>query len=811
MVKPHATHLLICLAFALGAWFPLAAIANESDLDADLSLHSGRDAYVRHCARCHQADGRGIDGLYPSLRTEQLAKDERGAVIGAVLAGRRGGSDAHRGVWDNVMPTHGYLGNDVVAATLSYVLAQWGPGGRPFSPEEVAAVRYELLAQHPATPETAPGLSPLEQMQATQRITSAGPPLSVDEFERARSLYYGRCTGCHGVLREGTAGNPLTPELMGALGTQYLQSVISFGSSTGMPNWGTSDELVAEDMNLLARFLQHPVPQPPDMDHFQIRDGWRQYRPSAERPERPRHDYDLDGLFAVTLHDVGEIALFDGASRTLIARIPVGHAPHRLTASASGRYLYVIGRDGTVSLVDLFASPPERVASVRIGYEARAVGASRYPGFEDRFALAGAYWPPQLVLLDGTTLEPLQVVSTRGYASNTGRYHPEPRVTDVTGSHAHPEFISHIKETGHVFLFPYGNGARAAGGEAAGPRIIDLETVTELRAGSFSVDGRYYLTPADSNAVSVLDVSSQSIVAQIPARVFGGNPGVSYVDPHFGPVWAATTMVDNQLMLVGTDPDGHPDNAWRVVQQVSGPATGSLFLATHPASRHLWMDTPLTANREHSQAVSVFRKGDLAAGYQTLPIARWSGLSDGPRRVLAPAYAPDGAEVWMLVWNPQDEASAIVVVDDRSLAHTATIRLPELITPTRIYSIGALRAAGTPQPTGAPEEIGARLYAENCASCHGRYGEGDGPMAPHLATRPKDLRYLSERNQGVFPEEFVEAIIDGRAMTAAHRPEGMPVWGAEFERRAAHDPTAPSAEEKVEALVRFLEHVQIDR
>ena len=821
MFQPNARiRLVLGLAVAVWVWSPLAA---HAAVDSAQALQSGREAYERHCARCHQADGSGIDGLYPSLRG--LA--DRDAAIHSVLAGRIGAIAAHGAARDNVMPTHGYLGNETVAETLSYALAQWGAGGRPYTAEEVAAVRYQLLSRHPAPADTAPGQSPLEQMEASQQVTSEGPPLSADEFERARRLFYGRCTGCHGVLREGTAGNPLTPELMSELGTQYLQSVISFGSSTGMPNWGTEDQLTAEDINLLARFLQHPVPLPPDMDEFQIRDSWRQYRPTAERPLTPRHGYDIDRMFAVTLHDVGEIALFDGATRSLITRVSVGHAPHRVTASASGRYLYAIGRDGTVSLVDLYASPPERVASVRIGYEARAVGASRYPGFEDRFALAGAYWPPQLVLLDGQTLEPLQLLSTRGYSAATGRYHPEPRVTDVAGSPAHPEFISHIKETGHVYLFPYGNGERLQRGAA--PSVVDLETVTELRAGSFSVGGRYYLTPADSNAVSVLDVQSQRIVAEIPARVFGGNPGTSYVDAHFGPVWATTTMVANELLLVGTDPEGHPGNAWRVVQQVSGPATGSLFLATHPASRHLWMDTPLTASSEHSQAVSVFRKGDLAAGYRTLPIGLWSGLTDGPRRVLQPAYTPDGTEVWMLVWNPQDESSAIVVVDDASLTPLATIRLPTLITPTRIYSVAELRSAGPrpsapaaaapgPAPSGkaagkaaggaaaATAEYGADLYTEHCASCHGRYGEGDGPVAPDLATRLKDLRYLSERNQGVFPAAYVEAVIDGRAMPVTHRPEGMPVWGAEFARRA----DAPAVVQ-IEALVRFLENIQITR
>jgi nitrite reductase (NO-forming) / hydroxylamine reductase len=796
--------LILCLALAVAGWaYPAIPTAQPA-------AESGGEAYLRHCARCHQADGRGVAGRYPSLHTAAGNWRDRDAAIRAVLDGRRGPTESTA-----IMPTHGYLGNEIVAETLSYVLAQWSPSGAAVTPEEVAAVRMELLTRHPTTTDSAPGPSPLADMEATQYVTSDGPPLTVEEFEQARRLYYGRCTGCHGVMREGTAGNPLTPEYMREVGTQYLQSVVSYGSATGMPNWGTSDELSAEEINLLARFLQHPVPQPPDMNAAQIRDGWRQYRVPTDRPVKPMHAYDLDRLFAVTLHDVGEIALFDGVSRTLITRVPVGHAPHRLTASSSGRYLYVIGRDGTVSLIDLFAAPPERVASARIGYEARAVGASRYPGYEDRFALAGAYWPPQVVLLDGATLEPLQVVSTRDAALAAGSYHAEPRVTDVTGSPSHPEFISQIKETGQVYLIPYGS---AGAGDAQAPRA--LKTATELRAGSFSVDGRYHLTPADSNAVSVLDVAGQRIVAEIPARVFGGNSGTSFLDPVFGPVWATTSMVTNDLMVFGTDPDQHPQHAWKLVQQVAGPSTGSLFLATHPASRHLWMDTPLTRQAEYSQSVSVFRKGRLADGYQTLPVARWSGLTDGPRRVLQPAYSADGTEVWLLVWNPQDESSAIVVVDDATLAHRATIRLPDLITPTRIYNVLQLRgrtageigasATATAPDDAVPRYSGVDLFLEHCGGCHGRFGEGDGLLAPAMPYVLKDLRYLSARNDGEFPRAYVTAVIDGREMRAEHGPEGMPVWGEEFGRWEERDAPA-RADAKLRAVVDFLEDIQILR
>jgi nitrite reductase (NO-forming)/hydroxylamine reductase len=677
--RPLRPALLIAATFML----PLLAPRWAGGVEPPAADAGGKEIYIAQCARCHQPEGTGIAGLYPPLRNVTGLWTDRAQVIRALLAGRSGPVEVDGRLFDHVMPTHGYLANETIAATLTFLLREWGPGGAEFTAEEVAAVRLELLANHPGREREDANPSPLADMGSVQYVTGDGPPITVEEFAEAQRIYYGNCTGCHGVLREGTAGNPLTPDIMRERGTEYLQAVINYGASSGMPSWGTTAVLTPPQINMLARYLQHPVPQPPDMDAYEIRDGWRLEQLPAERPTAPEHRRNLDDLFVVTLHDTGQIMLLDGPQRSIIGTVPVGRSPHRVTASASGRYLYVICRDGTLSMVDLFSDPPERVATVRVGYEARTVGAAAYPGFEDRYVLAGAAWPPQLVLLDGATLEPLRLVSTRGYGSHGRGYHPEPRVADITGSPAHPEFVAEIKETGQVLLFPY---------DRLDPlQIHTLETVRELRAGTFALDSRFYLTPADTNAVSVVDLAARRVIAEIPAKVFGGGTGVAYRHDRFGPVWVTSTIVENELLVIGTDPDGHPTSAWQILERAAGPAAGSLFLSTHHASPHLWMDMPLAPEVTSSQSVAVFRRNELGEPPRTLPVASWSGLAEGPRRAVQPAFDATGKEVWVLVWNPQDQGSAIVVVDDATLEPKTTIRDPQLVTPTRIYNVGQLR------------------------------------------------------------------------------------------------------------------------
>ena len=67
-----------------------------------------------------------------------------------------------------------------------------------------------------------------------QAAPAAAPTLSAAEKEQAKKIYFERCAGCHGVLRKGATGKPLTPDITRAKGTEYLRALINFGSPAGM-------------------------------------------------------------------------------------------------------------------------------------------------------------------------------------------------------------------------------------------------------------------------------------------------------------------------------------------------------------------------------------------------------------------------------------------------------------------------------------------------------------------------------------------------------------------------------------------------
>ncbi len=218
--------------------------------------------------------------------------------------------------------------------------------------------------------------------------------MSPEEFDQAKKIYFKRCAGCHGVLRKGATGKPLTPDITRKLSIDYLKAFIMYGAPSGMPDFGASGELTKDQVDLMARFVLQDVPTPPEFGLADMKASWKVHVPVDRRPKQKENDWDIDNLFSVTLRDAGQVALIDGKTYKIKKIIDAGYAVHISRVSASGRYLFVIGRDGKVNLIDLWLESPGIVAEVYVGIEARSVESSKMKGWEGKYAIAGAYWPP---------------------------------------------------------------------------------------------------------------------------------------------------------------------------------------------------------------------------------------------------------------------------------------------------------------------------------------------------------------------------------------------------------------------------------
>ncbi len=703
-MKPHtmqfARKLGLAVSVACVPCFPRAATADgvqvhQAEMQSAGKLEErvaqGAKVYANVCQACHQADGKGLPGAFPPVAQSDYLKADPQRAAAHVVHGLVGKITVNGVEYNGAMPPMAYLSDDDIGAALTYILQTWNGGGALTS-EAVAKARAAGGSQVAAgeAPHPLPSGEQLAYQGAPSGIPAAaaanligseGPPMTVDEFDRSKEIYFQRCAGCHGVLRKGATGKPLTTDVTREKGTAYLKTMITYGSPAGMPNWGTSGDLKEAQIDALARFLQHPAPEPPEFGLADMKASWKLLVQPEDRPTKPQHARNTDNFFIVTLRDSGEVAVVDGDTKEIVNIIQTGYAVHISRPSASGRYVFTIGRDAKIDMIDLWMNPPDKVAEIKVGLEARSVETSKYHGYEDKLAIAGAYWPPQYVLMKGDTLEPLKVVSTRGMTVDTMEYHPEPRVAAIVASHQHPEFIVNVKETGKILLVNYEN--------------LEALTVTEIGAARFLHDGgwdrskRYFLTAANqSNKVAVVDSKDRALEALVDVeKIPHPGRGANLDDPRFGPVWVTSALGNANITFLGTDPEQHAQQAWKVVRTLQGQGGGSLFVKSHPKSKNLWVDSPLNPDANISQSVAVFDIEKLEAGFEVLPIAAWADLGEGPKRVVQPEYNAAGDEVWFSVWNGKEQKSALVVVDDRTRQLKTVIRDARMVTPTGKFNI----------------------------------------------------------------------------------------------------------------------------
>ncbi|MCP5055447.1 MAG: nitrite reductase [bacterium] len=502
----------------------------------------------------------------------------------------------------------------------------------------------------------------------------AAPKLSEEDFDKAEFIYFDRCSGCHGALRKGATGPNISDEKMLKKTLPELEEVIFDGTEAGMPGWGRTGEMTKAETALMAKFVQIPAPIPPEMGLKAMAESHKVIVPVEARPTKPEHDRDIQNYFGFILRDAGKGAIIDGDTKELVEVLDTGFAVHIFRASATGRYFYTIGRDGVVNLIDLYSDKPKVVASVRTCLDARSIDVSKYKGpkgdFEDSLAVVGCYWPPQMVVLDGQTLEPKKVISTRSSTYDTNEYHPEPRVATIVASHADSEWVVAIKETGMVWLVDYS--------DLDNLKMTQIASERFLHDGGWDATKRYLLIAANMrDQMVVIDTKEKKFVAKFETGV-KPHPGrgANWVDPEFGPVSATTHLGEGKITVFGSDPAGHPDHAWKVVreQETMGPG---LFLKTHPESENIWVDSTIAKEEGDNQKICVFKKASFDDGPNC-----WKATEHG--KIVHFEYNKEGNEVWTSVWDKKGE---IIVYDDKTLKEKKRITGDWLVTPTGKWNV----------------------------------------------------------------------------------------------------------------------------
>jgi mono/diheme cytochrome c family protein len=125
--------------------FVFAQATPEPDAPDEAALiERGEEIYAGVCIACHQAEGAGIEGIYPALAGNPLVTlEDPKVVVETVLYGRGG------------MPRFGDIYSDEdIAAVVSYIRNAWGNQAPPVMPDQAAEIRAAFEASPEATPQS---------------------------------------------------------------------------------------------------------------------------------------------------------------------------------------------------------------------------------------------------------------------------------------------------------------------------------------------------------------------------------------------------------------------------------------------------------------------------------------------------------------------------------------------------------------------------------------------------------------------------------------------------------------------------------
>jgi len=112
--------------------------------EANDVMAEGKSIYNKFCLVCHQADGSGVEGLYPPLVNTDWVQGDKERLIKVVLNGQEGPIEVNGESYNNVMPAQDFLKNNEVAAVLTYIRQNFENNASAVTASDVEQVRASL-------------------------------------------------------------------------------------------------------------------------------------------------------------------------------------------------------------------------------------------------------------------------------------------------------------------------------------------------------------------------------------------------------------------------------------------------------------------------------------------------------------------------------------------------------------------------------------------------------------------------------------------------------------------------------------------
>ncbi len=121
----------------------LSHIRTPDELADDLQkdLPKGQKLYNTFCGTCHQVDGQGVMGRFPSLTSTDWVAGDKRRLIELVLNGMQGEIQVSGEIFNGAMPPHRFLSDEDIAMILTFIRQNFGNHASPVNAEEVSVLR----------------------------------------------------------------------------------------------------------------------------------------------------------------------------------------------------------------------------------------------------------------------------------------------------------------------------------------------------------------------------------------------------------------------------------------------------------------------------------------------------------------------------------------------------------------------------------------------------------------------------------------------------------------------------------------------
>lgn len=122
-------------------WVCLTLMLLSAQPSLKASMDRGKEVYDANCMSCHQENGQGLPGSFPTLVNKTYVGGDKKKLIGIMIHGLEGEITVEGQQYNNVMAAYEYLTDQQIADVLTYVRNSFGNKYSQVTPAEVKAVR----------------------------------------------------------------------------------------------------------------------------------------------------------------------------------------------------------------------------------------------------------------------------------------------------------------------------------------------------------------------------------------------------------------------------------------------------------------------------------------------------------------------------------------------------------------------------------------------------------------------------------------------------------------------------------------------